>query len=657
MSSSSVNIGGIEIPVYSYNTVILGSGAAGLNCADHLYDNGQKDIAIATENVYGGTSRNAGSDKQTYYKISTSGGDNDSPLELAQTLFSGGCMHGDLALVEATLSGQEFFHLVRIGVPFPHDTYGGYVGYKTDHDPRRRATSAGPLTSKYMHECLLSQIKAKGISIFDRHEAISLLRHEDTVAGLLAINRDRCGEDNYGLTLFNATSIVFATGGPAAIYKASVYPPEQKGSIGLALEIGAKVRNLAESQFGLASIRFRWNVSGTYQQVIPNYISTDKNGKDEKEFLTQYFPSVGKLATAIFLKGYQWPFDSKKIVNYGSSLIDLLVYQETVKFGRRVFMDFKRNPTGFRSEDLEPEAYTYLEKSGALVGSPIDRLKIMNPPAIQLYADHGIDLTTEPLEVAVCAQHNNGGLVGNIWWESNIKHLFPIGEVSGVHGVYRPGGSSLATTQVGGFRAAQFIAAKYAEKPPKIDEFLKMVKSSVEEKIRLCNDLVEQSCESSRSVEEIKEEIQERMTTYGAHVRSIDGVRKALREAYKLRTELKERLVIRGRCDVVEAFKVRDMVNTHIAYLEAIRAYLENNGGSRGSYVVLDPDGINPSEKLGREWCFKPANEELYKKICEVRFDEKMNIQTKWEDVRPIPSEEGWFENVWRDYREGKIIK
>jgi hypothetical protein len=134
-------------------------------------------------------------------------------------------------------------------------------------------------------------------------------------------------------------------------------------------------------------------------------------------------------------------------------------------------------------------------------------------------------------------------------------------------------------------------------------------------------------------------------------------VRKALREAHKLRTELKDRLVIRGRYDIAEAFKVRDMVITHIAYLEAIRAYLDNNGGSRGSYVVSDPNGISPSEKLGREWCFKPAKDELHKKICEVWFDEKMNIQTKWEEVRPIPVEEGWFENVWRDYREGKIIK
>jgi len=70
----------------------------------------------------------------------------------------------------------------------------------------------------------------------------------------------------------------------------------------------------------------------------------------------------------------------------------------------------------------------------------------------------------------------------------------------------------------------------------------------------------------------------------------------------------------------------------------------------------LDPTGISPSEKLGLEWRFKPANEKLIKKICVLWFDNEMNIQTEWEDVRPIPREEGWFETVWREYREGTVI-
>ena len=55
------------------NTLIVGTGAAGLNAADRLWSFGQKDLAVVTEGVHTGTSRNTGSDKQTYYKLSLSG--------------------------------------------------------------------------------------------------------------------------------------------------------------------------------------------------------------------------------------------------------------------------------------------------------------------------------------------------------------------------------------------------------------------------------------------------------------------------------------------------------------------------------------------------------------------------------------------------------
>jgi succinate dehydrogenase/fumarate reductase flavoprotein subunit len=112
-----------------------------------------------------------------------------------------------------------------------------------------------------------------------------------------------------------------------------------------------------------------------------------------------------------------------------------------------------------------------------LFGKPIDRLAHMNQPAIDLYTAHGIDLKTKMLEIAVCAQHNNGGLLGNIWWESNVKHLFPVGEVNGVFGVYRPGGSALNSTQVGSLRAAQYIKANYENAPLSLGEFTKSIEA------------------------------------------------------------------------------------------------------------------------------------------------------------------------------------
>jgi hypothetical protein len=70
--------------------------------------------------------------------------------------------------------------------------------------------------------------------------------------------------------------------------------------------------------------------------------------------------------SAVFLKGYQWPFDAHKTVG-GSSLIDILVYIETVMRGRRVFLDYRRNAEGFSFEDLSREALEYLTRSQALL--------------------------------------------------------------------------------------------------------------------------------------------------------------------------------------------------------------------------------------------------------------------------------------------------
>ena len=53
--------------------VVIGSGAAGFQSALRLYQNGEWDLTVVTENINAGTSRNTGSDKQTYYKLTLSG--------------------------------------------------------------------------------------------------------------------------------------------------------------------------------------------------------------------------------------------------------------------------------------------------------------------------------------------------------------------------------------------------------------------------------------------------------------------------------------------------------------------------------------------------------------------------------------------------------
>lgn len=570
-----------------YHTIIIGSGAAGLNCALHLVEEGIKpsEIAIITEKLGGGTSFNAGSDKQTYYKLSIIGEQKDSPIDMAQDLYSGGAMHGDIALIEATNSIREFIHLVELGVPFPHDKYGGYVGYKTDYDPKQRATSIGPSTSQKMCTCLLKAINETNITIFDNYYAMEIIINHsqgyDEAVGLVALDIKNLSNnkniDNIldSIKIFQLKNIILATGGPAALYKYSVYPKSQWGGMTLAIKAGCKFQNLTESQFGLASIKFRWNLSGSYQQVIPRYFSLDTNGK-EYEFLNQYFDSFSQLSKVIFLKGYQWLFNSERIENQGSSLIDLAVYYETKILGNKVFLDYRNNPENYDQDQLDIIAKEYLEKSNALLANPIKRLKKLNKEAFELYKNHNIDLTKEPLEIAVCNQHLNGGVSGDIWWETNVKHLFAIGEINGSHGIHRPGGAALNSGQIGGLRAAQKIGNVYnGTIYLENSEFKRIVRIYLKNSIAEIKTLIANK-NAKLKLKEILINVQERMAKFGSIIRPSDGLQEAKKN-------------LKNKIQTIETLNGR--------------------------------------------------------------------IKFEWEDTRRIPEESGWFETIWKKYKDKRIFE
>jgi len=662
MERDKLFIGDYELDYYSVNTLIIGSGAASLNAALSLHLMKHEDIIIATDHWGGGTSNNAGSDKQTYYKLSLAGDEPDSATKMAEDLFSGKCMHGDIALCEAQGSVAGFMNLVRLGVPFPQNRYGAWVGYKTDHDPRARASSAGPYTSKKMFEGLSAEVKRRKIRIVDRLQVIALLTSEEKgiikTTGALAINL-RAKDPKKAFVIFNSVNVVLGTGGPGGMYESSVYPVSQSGYSGMAYEAGATGQNLTESQFGIASVKFRWNLSGSYQQVIPRYFSTDKNGNDEKEFLNEFFPDITTLSKAIFLKGYQWPFDPRKIADHGSSLIDLLVYRESVYKNRKVFLDYTRNPDGpenqkFSTELLDPEAFNYLKNSGALGDTPYKRLESMNRPAIELYLHNHIDISTEPLEISVCAQHNNGGLKGNIWWESDLKHLFPVGEANGSHGVYRPGGSSLNSGQVGSYRAALFISRHYIQNPQEKNIFLSVIKKQIEKKLDLASMFMKSKEKVSNA--EFLEKIKHRMSSCGGIIRNKDKVEIAVNEAKAELDMMQNKLSAGNIKKLAGAFLIMDLCMTHYLYLEAIKTYIDEGGRSRGSYLVTDNQGYHPEEIPENDWNFTICNydREIENKILEIKYLNNF-LEKKLVKVRPIPEQELWFEKVWKKNLEDNL--
>ncbi len=599
-----------------YRVVIVGSGAAGFSAADWLAKFGVKNIAVVTEGVRCGTSRNAGSDKQTYYKLSFTRA--DSAEQMAAELASGGGMHRDTALIEAVNSVRCFLRLVEYGVPFPTDELGRFIGYQTDHDTSARGTSAGPLTSQYRTEALERKVRENpDIHILDRTTVIRVVTAHSRAVGVVCLSPSADG----GAELFPiaADNVILATGGAAGVYADSAYPLSQSGALGLAIDAGCTMNNLTEWQYGIASKKVRWNLSGSYQQVIPSYYSTDRDGT-RRDFLADWFGSASEMCSAIFLKGYQWPFDSAKIE--GSSRIDLAVSRET-KAGRRVWIDFRENPAGFDFDSLSAQAREYLERADALGKTPFERLMRLNPQAAAFYKSRGIDLAAEPLEVAVCAQHMNGGAAVDGNWQTRVANLFAVGEAAGTFGVYRPGGSALNSTQVGGLRAAEYIALHSARGDGNgtvLENALEEERSYVERCIR--------------KPAAPQTDFAGEMSRCASHCRVYEEIA-ALYERLARQAAARYYAVPDGSFDSIRRlYRYRDTLTAQTAlcrtFLHALPAT-----GSRGGAVFYRGGKIVPEDRRFREKAIETAGDAV-----------------AFEDLRPAPDTSYNFERTWRRYRE-----
>jgi succinate dehydrogenase/fumarate reductase flavoprotein subunit len=687
LNGDVITVDGVAVATHHCAVLVIGTGAAGLAAALRLHEAGVSDVLLLSEDRLAGTSRNTGSDKQTYYKLTLAGDEPDSVGQMAGTLFSGGCMDGDLARVEAALSASCFHWLCEKGVPFPRNAYGELVGYKTDHDPLSRASSAGPLTSRLMVECLEKALDAAGVRLLDNQQVISLLTdpEQNSMAGVLCLDvsgRFSQADVHPRYTAVLSRHVVFAVGGPAMVYADTVYPGSQMGGTGLALAAGARAANLTEWQYGLASVAPRWNVSGSYQQVLPRYVSTDQAGGDPRDFLEDWIEDEKERLDLIFRKGYQWPFDVRKLG--GSSLIDLLVYRETVLLKRRVFLDYRSNP-GDRPFDLAGlgrETADYLIRTGATAEKPWQRLRQMNEPAFAFYHSHGIDLSSEPLEIRLCAQHHNGGLAVNADWESNIRGLYPIGEVCGTHGIYRPGGSALNSGQAGAFRVAarlgRILEHTLTDCPrnqpaalmhPLIGQIRRQLAGRQQAHAALLDETSPDESlpghgglspdHAGQMIDQLLQCWQtatERMSRLAGPFRSVERMPELLRT---IRHDLEKSaafLSMQGASHLSLAYRYRELLIVQRFLAEAMIDYAARGGASRGSALYLEAGGMLPYPGLPDFFRSRIGGPVLADQIQEIglldKHDPAGQIELLWRPVRPVPHPDEAFEQVWRDWRK-----
>lgn len=661
-STETMSVGEVVLPVYRFGCVIVGSGAAGLRAAVELKRRGD-DVAIVSQSAWGGTSACSGSDKQTLHTANTSDHGDDFRA-MARAVRAGGAMDEDTAYVEAVGSARMMASLQFMGLPLPQDRLGGTLRYQTDHDEVGRATSCGPRTSRLMVKVLAEEALRLSVPVYNQTTAVKIVTDCEGqgkhVCGILVSRvQDRSDGNPLGLAFFRTDVLVLAAGGPGELYRDSVYPNSCFGSLGLALEAGIELVNLTESQFGIGTRRegFPWNLSGTYVQAMPHIYSVDADGR-EHHFLADYYRTTQELASNVFRKGYQWPFHSTRMLDFGSSLVDLAIHRESAA-GRRVYMDFNRNPLPiegdlpFSLDRLDSDVSRYLSNAGATQALPIERLAHMNPLAIELYRRYKVDVATEPLEFAVNNQHMNGGVMVDVWGRSNLAGCYAIGEAAGTHGVTRPGGAALNAGQVFGTRAAEHIASTGRSKSAPVQD----APGLAEAELAALHEAVR--ADSPVTVKSVRSSVQARMSDRAGIICDADGVRSALEEARLLNAEIRHQGISHGHAgEAVRAAQWKQMALASEAVLTALDYYIKQGGGSRGARAICDTAGeAAPATKSGtlEEYRFRRERDEHRSEQIVIAFDgSTMRVSTR-PNRSFDESEKSFFERDWPDWLTGRI--
>jgi len=277
----------------------------------------------------------------------------------------------------------------------------------------------------------------------------------------------------------------------------------------------------------------------------------------------------------------------------------------------------------------------------------------------------------------VCAQHNNGGLVVDAWWQSNVPGFFPVGEAGGAHGVYRPGGAALNSGQVGATRAAQYIAVQRLTKPVEADVFAAAASPVLAGALRLVEAATARAAAGvPDNTGDLLRDVGVLMSAKAGPVRSAESIHEALVQVHDWLSRYDDLVTAdaSSRRAVNRTFLVRDVLTTAYVYLSAMADYVTHGGRSRGSVLYTDPQGSLPVVGHGDHASAELDLPEIFRfrldggaldgEVQEVAWtpsadgdpDHSGRADFVWRPVRPIPEDDDFFENVWREFRQHRNV-
>lgn len=407
--------------ILTYDTLILGSGAAGLTLALRLAGQGRR-IAVF--------SKGALAEGSTLY---AQGGisavlDADDSVEshVQDTLVAGaGLCNASAVRFTVEHSREVIEWLIERGVPFtPAEDDTGYAYHLTREGghSHRRIIHAADTTGRAVETTLESLARAAdGVDLYEHHIAIDLITGDGPgdarrVFGAYVLDK-KAGR----VISFAARTVVLATGGANLAYLYSSNPHSASGDgIAMAWRAGCRMANMEFMQFHPTCL---------YHPKARSFlISEAVRGEGGKLLLddgTHFMPAYHQAAELA-------PRD----------IVARAIDAEMKRLGlEHVWLDISHKKPEF--------------------------IRGHFPAIYQRCLELGLDMTREPLPVVPAAHYTCGGVMTDLAGRSDLTGLYAIGETAftGLHGANRMASNSLLECLVFASAAADDIKLRLESLP------------------------------------------------------------------------------------------------------------------------------------------------------------------------------------------------